>query len=233
MNTRTLVLGTVLAVSAAFAEPKSGLPAEPGTISVEGMLDKPVKMQVKAEAPIYFLAIKDHAVGSMAPGTVVTLIGISDTMFRVRGRARHGDVAGWMNKDNFIMPDPTIPAKLKAFYERTKEIEALVATHQVALGMTTAEVQQSLGKPSRKSRKLTAAGQEDKLEYAIYDKVPQAAVGRAPDGQLVQSIVYVKVETGTLSISFKDDVVTAIEETKGNPLQGAKVKIVPGPVFFW
>lgn len=233
MNARNLAFGLVLALCSSGVAAGASLPVEPGTISVEGLTPKPILLTVKNEAPIYFLAIMDHAVGTMAPGTVVTLVGISDTMFRVRGRARHGDVAGWMKKDNFVMPDPKMPDKLKTLYERTKQIEALIAAHQAALGMTTAEVMQSLGRPTRKSSKITVAGREDKLEYAMFEKVPQAAVGRAPNGELVQSIIYVKVETGTLSLSFKDGVVTAIEETKGNPLQGGQVKIVPGPVFFW
>ena len=223
-----LVVGATLV----FADTRSTLPVEPGTISVEGLLDKPVTMKVKAEAPIYFLAIMDHAVGSMAPGTVVTLIGISDTMFRVRGRARHGDVAGWMKKDNFLMADPKMPDKLKALYERAKQIDTLVAAHQAALGMTSEEIQLALGKPTRKTSKITAAGREDKLEYAIFDKVPQSTLGRAPDGQLVQSIIYIKVETGTLTLSFKNNIVDAIEETKGNPLKGGQVQIVPGPIIF-
>ncbi len=228
MNARALVLGTALAAGVAFAD----LPTEPGTISVEGLLGKPVLITVKQEAPIYFLSIMDHAVGSMAPGTVVTLVGISDTMFRVRGHARHGDVAGWMKKDNFIMPDPKLPDKLKALYERAKQVDALIAAHQAALGMTTAEIQQSLGRPTRKSSKITAAGREDKLEYATFDMVPESSVGRTRDGRLVQSIIYVKVETGSLAVSFKDGVAITIEETEGNPLQGGQVKIVPGPVFF-
>ena len=232
MNARTLLIGALVVTGALLAEPRSGLPSEPGTISVEGLLDKPVQMKVKVEAPAYFLSIMDHAVGSFAPGTVVTLIGISDTMFRVRGRARHGDVAGWVKKDAFLMADPKMPDKLKTLYERTKQIETLIAAHQAALGMTKEEVQQALGKATRRSSRITAAGREDKLEYAIFDKVPQTTLGRAPDGQLVQSIVYLKVETGTLTLSFKDGVVEAIEETIGNPLKGGQIKIVPGPVLF-
>jgi len=40
---------------------------------------------------------------------------------------------------------------------------------------------------------------------------------------LCNRIVYVKVEVGTLTISFKDNVVEAIEERKGSPLNGKGV----------
>ena len=126
-----------------------------------------------------------------------------------------------------------MPDKLKALYERQLQVTQLIDSHQVALGMTRAEVQESLGKPTRTTSRLTAAGREDKLEYAVFEKVAQPAVGRTATGQLVESVIYVKVEVGTLSISFKDNVVDVIEETKGNPLRGAAVKIVPTPIFLW
>ena len=88
----------------------------------------------------------------------------------------------------------------------------------------------SLGKPSRKSSKITAAGKEERLEYAIYDHVPQTTTGTNAFGQIVQSVIYVRVEVGTMSLSFKDGVVSEIEETKGNPLRGGGVRTVPPPV---
>jgi hypothetical protein len=212
---------------------KSSLHDEPGTITLEGRLAKPIRLTVKQESTIYYHALMDRALGSMAAGTAVTLVAMSDTAYRVRGRARHGDVAGWMKPDDLILPDPQLPQKLKAFFDRQQKVAALIETHQVGIGMTRDEVQQSLGKPTRSTSKLTAAGREEKLEYAVFEKVPQTVVGRAPDGQLVQSVVYVKVEVGTLSINFKDNLVEAIEETKGNPLRGAGVQIVPVPIIVW
>ena len=224
----------LLATSLACAQSnKSSLHDEPGTITLEGLLAKPIRLTVKQESTIYYQAIMDRALGSMAAGTPVTLVAMSDTAYRVRGRARHGDVAGWMRADDLILPDPQLPQKLKAYFDRQQRVAALIENHQVGIGMTRNEVQQSLGKPTRTTSKLTAAGREEKLEYAVFEKVPQTVVGRAPDGQLVQSVIYVKVEVGTLSISFKDSLVEAIEETKGNPLRGTGVQIVPVPIMVW
>jgi hypothetical protein len=214
------------------ALPKAvGIAPEPGTISLEAVLPQPVRLVVRADAIIYYHATFDSALGNMAAGTVVTLAGMSDTGYRVRGRARHGDVAGWMRLADLQSKDPLLHEKLKAFYERQKQITALIETHQVALGMTLEEVQQALGKPTRRSSRITAAGREDRVEYAVFEKVPQVLTSRDSFGQLVQSTVYVKVEVGTLSISFKAGVVEAIEEVKGNPLGGGGVKIVPIPIL--
>lgn len=212
---------------------KSSLPVEPGTIPLEEVLTQPVRLTVKQEAPIFYHSTMDRTLGAMPAGTTVTLVGMSDAAYRVRGRARHGDVAGWMRATDVVLPDPKMPDKLKALYERQLQVSQLIDTHQVALGMTRAEVQQSLGKPTRTTSRLTAQGREDRLEYAVFEKVPQPAVGRAPNGKLVETVVYVKVEVGTLSVSFKDNVVDVIEETKGTPLQGAAVKIVPMPIVLW
>ena len=205
---------------------------EPGTFSVEGMTPKPVVLKVQLESPMYPTSKFQGAIGSFAPGTLVTLIAMSDTAYRVRGRARHGDVAGWIRQADVLSADPNLAANLKKLYERTKKVEELIQNRQVALGMTSQEVQASLGKPSRTSAKINAAGKEEKLEFSIYEKVPQTTTGRDPFGQLVQTVIYVKVEVGTLSVSFKDGVVAEIEETKGNPLGGGGVQIVPPPFMF-
>lgn len=205
---------------------------EPGTFSVEGMTPKPIVLKVQLESPMYPTSKFQGAIGSFAPGTLVTLIAMSDTAYRVRGRARHGDVAGWIRQADVLSADPNLATNLKKLYERTKKVEELIQNRQVALGMTSQEVQASLGKPSRTSAKINAAGKEEKLEFSIYEKVPQTTTGRDPFGQLVQTVIYVKVEVGTLSVSFKDGVVAEIEETKGNPLGGGGVQIVPPPFMF-
>jgi hypothetical protein len=203
---------------------------EPGTFAVEGMTPKPIPLKVQLEAPVYPTSKFQGALGSFAPGTVVTLLAMSDTGYRVRGRARHGDVAGWVHMSDVRAADPNLNVNLKKLFERTKLVDELIQHKQVALGMTSQEVYASMGKPSRKSSKVTAAGREERLEYSIYDQVPQTSTGVNAFGQLVQTVVYVRVEVGTLSLSFKDNVVSEIEETKGNPLGGGGARTIPPPV---
>ena len=209
----------------------SSLNVEPGTMSLEGIKGINVRLTVARESYIYYNATMDRALGTMRAGTPVMVVAMSDTGYRVRGRAAHGDTAGWMRMTDLISPDPDLPTKLKALFERQKQITQLIAARQVALGMTSDEVQQSLGRPTRTSTRITLAGREERLEYAIFEKVPQVMTGRDQFGQLVQSVVYVKVETGTLTIDFKNGLVDSIEETKGTPLGGQPVKIVPPPII--
>ncbi len=239
---RLLLTGLVLALSLpvpALAQlPTSGLAGrngskladEPGTITVEGLLPKPVVLKVATECTIYYHSDLQRALGSMAPGTIVTLVAIGDTAYRVRGRARHGDVAGWLRPADVISPDPDLHENLKRVHARQMQVRALIANKEVALGMTMDEVRESLGKPTRTSSKVSTFGREDTLEYAIFERVPQTVTGRDAFGRIVQSVVYVKVETGTLNVQFKDNVVETIEEKQGNPLGGGGVKIVVPPI---
>lgn len=206
---------------------------EPGTFSVEGMTPRPIVLKVKLESPVYPSSRLQGALGSFAPGTPVTLVAMSDTAYRVRGRARHGDVAGWVRQSDLLSSDPNLATNLKKLYERTQKVAELIDKHQIALGMTSQEVQASLGKPSRSNTKVNAKGKEEKLEFSVYDKVPQTTTGRNAFGQIVQTVIWVKVEVGTLSVSFKDGVVSEIEETKGNPLGGGGVQVVPPPFMFF
>lgn len=228
-------LGVVQASQAQspFSRGKSALEStEPGTFTVEGMTPRPITVKIQIESPVYPNSRMQGALGSFAPGTLVTLVAMSDTAYRVRGRARHGDVAGWVRQADVLSADPNLATNLKKLIERTRKVAELIEKNQVAMGMTKQEVQASLGKPSRTAAKINAAGKEERLEYSVYERVPQTTTGRDGFGQIVQSVIYVKVEVGTLAVSFKDDVVSEIEETKGNPLGGGGVQMVPPPFVF-
>jgi hypothetical protein len=223
-------LGTLSAQTA--KRPSSRLAVEPGTIHVEGILPKAVFMKVMQDSPIYVSSKLDRAIGSMAPGTIVKLVGMSDTAFRVRGKARHGDTSGWLPTAAVAHPDPNLVTNLQKLHERQTKVEELIAAHQIALGMTGEEVASSLGKPTRKSSKLSTTGKEEKIEYVIYERVPQYNTTLDAFGRAVQTVTYIKVETGSLAVNLKDNVVDTIEETKGNPLGTGGVKIIPGPMVF-
>jgi hypothetical protein len=203
---------------------------EPGALYVEDILPRPVRLAVLAESVIYYQGDMQRALGAMAPGTPVLLVAMTENAYKVRGRARHGDVAGWMRMQDLKSPDPQLADKLRAFYERQKKVDELIARKQVALGMTSVEVEQSLGRPTRRSSRVTAAGRDEVLEYSIYEKVPQVTTGRDGFGNLVQTTIYVKVEVGRLTIGFQDGAVSEINETMGNPLGNGGVQMVPVPV---
>ena len=111
-------------------------------------------------------------------------------------------------------------------------MDLLVRVKAVAVNPVDTKVRASLGKPTRTSTKINAAGKQERLEYAMFEKVPQTTTTQNAFGQLVQTVIYVKVEVGTLSLSFKNGVVDEMEETKGNPLGGGGARVVPAPIIF-
>lgn len=231
IRTLALVLAGLTSAQTLAQLGRTRLATEPGAIEVEGLLPRPVKLTVAADSIIYYQGDMQRALGSMAPGTVVQLVAIAEHAWKVRGRARHGDVAGWMRIQDLKPPDPKFSERLRAFCERQRLVDDLIQKHQIAIGMTLDEVKASLGQPSRKSARVTASGREETFEYSVYKSVPQTVTGRDQFGNLVQSIVYVKMETGRLTISFSGGGVTEIQETQGDaPLPGGAVKIVPAPV---
>ena len=203
---------------------------EPGALYVEDILPKPVRLTVAKDCFVYYQMDLQRVLGSMAAGTMVQIIAMSDGLYKIRGRARHGDVAGWMHINDLVSKDPSLADKLKKFYERQKQVDEMIKNKQVALGMTVAEVKQSLGEPTKKSAKITAAGREETLEYILYKTVPQAVTGRDQFGNLVQNVIYVKVESGRLTLSFANGNVASIEESTGTTQGNGAVKIVPGPI---
>jgi len=223
---------TALAVQAAELPNRSRLAAntEPGAFYVEDILPKPIRLTVISECYIYYQNDLKRVLGSMAPNTNVQIIAMANGLYKVRGRARHGDVAGWMHIADLKSPDPLLAEKLLKFYERQKQVDEIIKNKQVALGMTAGEVRQSLGEPTRKSAKISAQGTEETLEYSLFKMVPQIGTGRDANGNLVQTTIMVKVETGRLTLSFQNGTVATIEETTGNPLGAGGVKIVPVPV---
>jgi hypothetical protein len=232
LSVGALLLVVAIDASADLPPRQSSLLAEPGAINLEGIKGASnVRLTVAQDGYIYYHAIMDRVLGTMKAGTPVTLIAMSETAYRVRGRAAHGETAGWMPIAALQSPDPQLAEKLKALYTRQQQISELTANRQVALGMTSEEVQQSLGKPTRRNTRIAIIGREERLEYAIFESVPQVMTGRDQYGQLVQSVVYIKVETGTLTLHLKNGVVDTIEETKGTPLGGRGIKIVPAPIF--
>ena len=213
--------------------PRSNLSREPGAIYLEDFLDDRVRMGVPKAISIYATAERKRSVGQLKQRSMVEILAMKDDLYRVRGKARHGQVSGWVLAEQLISKNKDLAANLRKMYERQLVVQDLIDKNQVALGMTLDEVQASMGKPSRKSSKLTKEGRADTYEYVTYDEVPQHRYVRDGFGNLIRQTIYIRVETGKVAISFRDEVVESIEETEGEPRAGAPVRVVPIPIEIW
>jgi hypothetical protein len=221
-----LLLGLLLPAAAA---PSGAVIKEEGAVYLEELIPKPVKLAITADAPIYYKIDLGRYLGTLKRGQLVEVQAISDRAYRVRGAARQGQVAGW------VEPKFLSPLK-KEFIEsvhqnaaRKSEVDALIAKNEVAINMTPGEVSQALGKPGKKTSRLDAQGRDETWEFIRYERVPQEVTGYDRTGRLVTSILYVKVPAGKLSVTFHNDLVSALEQSEGVLERDARVKLVPAP----
>jgi hypothetical protein len=202
---------------------------EEGAIYLEDLLVKPARLATVADTPIYYHSDLARYLGTLKKGQIIELQAVSDKAYRVRGQAQQGQVAGWVDP-KFLNPlKKDFLENLKQNAARLEQVKALIAKNEVAINMTPEEVQQSVGKPTKKTARLDAGGREDVWEFIRYERVPQETVGRDFNGNLVSSVTYVKVPAGTLSVTFANNLVTRLEQTEGSLEKGAQTKIVPAP----
>lgn len=227
---KLLPLFAVALLLAAPAQGGSGaVIREPGAIYLEDLLMKPARLATVTDAQIYYHSDLDRYLGTLKKGQIVELQAVSDKAYRVRGIAQQGQVVGWVDPRSLNPLKKDFLANLKQNAARLEQVKALIAKNEVAINMTPEEVQQSLGKPAKKTMRVDGSGRQDVWEFIRYERVPQETVGRDPNGNLVSTILYVKVPAGKISITFANNLVTALEQTEGNLEHAAQMKIVPAP----
>ena len=226
-----LLLGALAGSLPIEAKDKSSLSREPGAIYVEDIVDKPIKLKIKKDAspPVFSQLDAKRRLGRMVPGSTVTVVAVTEKAYRVRGKATHGGVSGWISPKYLEAKDPEFFAKMKKIVERRKEVQALIDAKEVGLGMTQDEVRESLGKPTSVKSAVDKDGKTLTLEYTTFDRVPQTVTRRDLYGRLYNTTVYVKVPVGNLAVHFKNGAVVRIEEEIGEPPEGG-IKIVPAPI---
>jgi len=245
-----LILAAVLfAGSTAWAGP---IVREAGVIYLSDFDLEPVRLALRGPAPCYFEWNARRYAGTLRFPQTVKLDAVApDGMLRVRGNAKQGGVAAWVDPAGLEPLPPDFVANLQRAEERRRQVEALIARNEVAIGMTPDEVARSLGKPQKRSSRTSRDGSSQVFEYIRYKLIPQTVyspayvesiTGVRPDPRLRletvvvrggygfnASTVYVKVPVGTTTVTFAEGVVESIEESEGT-LAGAGASIVVPPV---
>jgi hypothetical protein len=219
----------VLVSAPALAAPSGAVIREPGMIYLEDLLKKPVHLVTAADTPIYYQSDLARYLGVIKKGQRVELQAVGEGVYRVRGMARQGQVAGWVEPATLTALKPEFLTALKRNATRQNEINELIARNEVAINMTPQEVLTSLGKPAKTTARLDAAGREEIWEFVRYERVPQTVTGYDTSGRLVSNTVYVKVPAGKLSVIFSNDLVSALEQSEGTLSKEARPKIVAAP----
>jgi hypothetical protein len=205
---------------------------EDGAIYLEDLLTKPVKLATIQDAPVFWKIDLQKYLGVMRKGQLVEVQAVSDGAYRVRGQAQQGQVLGWVEPKYLSPLKPDFLASLKQNAARKAEVEALIARNEVAINMSPAEVSRALGRPAKKTSRLDATGREEVWEFVRFERVPQEVTGYDQYGRLISNYIYVKVPAGKLSVVFRNNLVSSLEQTEGALERAAQVKIVAVPFNF-
>ena len=186
-----------------------------------------MKLATVAEAPCFWKIDKQKFLGTLRKGQLVEVQAVSDGAYRVRGQAKQGQVLGWVEPKYLSPLKPEFLENLKQNAARQAEVEALIARNEVAINMTPEEVMRALGKPAKKTSRLTRLGARSGNLCASSACAGVTAADKY--GRLVTNYVYVKVPAGKLSVAFKNNLVAELEQSEGTLDRAARVKIVAVP----
>ncbi|MEM9017988.1 MAG: hypothetical protein AAGC68_13320 [Verrucomicrobiota bacterium] len=213
---------------------ESQLNKEEGAIYLEEMLDSEVAVRITKAGPIYANLTGERWLGNLVPEQNAVLLAVSERAYRVRARAKQGQVAGWVSKSTVQGLAPEFEENLRQFHERYVIVKELIDSNQVALGMTVDEVMLSIGPPDKRTSKITQEGRMDTLEYISYERIPQSGITYDAFGRPVTTTTYVEVPSGSVTVEFANNVVTSIEESEGIDFSINGIhRIVPGPVILF
>ena len=225
---------------------------EPGVIYLSDFHEKLPRFRLVAPAPCYFEASMQRYAGTLRFPQAVQLDAISaQGLLRVRGNAKQGGVAAWIEPQYVTgLPENYLEIATRA-EQRRREVEELIARKEVAIGMSLDEVTRSLGKPQKRSSRTGREGSTQTYEYIKYELIPQtlytpayvqSITGVRPDPRVRletvvvrggygydASTIYVKVPVGTITVGFVNGLVETVEQSEGT-LTGANASIVVPPV---
>ncbi len=207
----------------------SRLSKEEGAIYLEEVMDQEVVVRIKQATAAYGDLAAKRWLGNVKANQKAVLLAVSDKAYRVRARAKQGQIAGWISKAAVEGLDPSFDENLTKFYERYVIVKELIEHEQVALGMTVDEVIASLGPPDLRSSAIEQSGRKDTFEYIPYKRVPRTVTSYDAFGFPILLTQYVEVEDGRVTIEMSDNLVSAIRESEGINFanQSAAIQIPP------
>ncbi len=219
----------VPATAQLFSKP-SALSREKGALYLEDATNREMKLLTTAEAPVFSNLRGERRLGVIPAGRTVVVIAVSPKALRVRGRALHDNVVGWISRSAVTPVPEKLVDQIRAATERRQAVEALIAKKEIAMGMTPEEVEASLGPPSERNSRVDAQGRRESLDYITYRTVSQQVLQYDQYGRAYYVLVPQKVETGRRSVDFVNGVVASYTESE--KLRGrGNGRFVPPPII--
>lgn len=215
-------------------ERKSMLDQEPDVVYINEYPKLSIELTVIEQAPVFSDKNGKIKLGYLQKGQTVPLEALTERAYRVRGKGLNDGIAGWVAPWAFSAKDPQFVEQLKKFYHRQIRVRELMAKKEIAIGMTTEEVQKVLGTPTKTSMRQTKNGQTGSWEFISYEEQKNYATIRNPKtGEIFRQLVSItKVETGKQIIEFEDNVVSSIQNMTEKQ-HSSNQTITPPIIFVW
>lgn len=226
------LFGATLALAAGGE--RLGLSREVGAIYLEDFLAHGEKAVLKVihPAPIFYQLDGKRRLGTLVPGVEAEIIAVGESAYKVRTKATHDRVSGWVTPNALESHNRTEFVRiLKELQERQVLVNKLIEQKKVALGMTAQEVRRSLGEPDRVSSLVDQTGRRESLEFICYERVAQTTTAFDVFGRPYQTVTWIKVETGKTVVELLNNAVTSIQNTEGSPNLSSPVTIAPPPIL--
>lgn len=228
-----LFVVAAILMPATAAPRKSLLNVDPDVIYINEHLDRTIHLTVAKPAAIYSTKNGGRKLGTFPANTKVELLAIGGgNAYRVKGKARHSLVSGWVSPQLLSSKDKNFIANLKQLYDRQIIVKDLITNNDVAIGMTLDEVKKSLGEPTKTEIKQTRKGESGTWEYIISEEEKHYRTIIDPrTGQTYRQLSHVTTEErARTTVEFEDNIVTAVTKMKNNG--PGRVRIIPIPVIF-
>lgn len=229
-----LVCGLALSATsqAASGSRKSLLDNEPGVVYLNQAVSEPILLKVVGDFPVFSDQNGKNRVGTLVAGQELPLEAMTEKAYRVRGKGKRDNVAGWVSPQAFSSKDPQFVAHLRQLYDRQIAVEQFIAAKQAAIGMTLEEVARALGKPTKTALRKTPNGETGSWEFIEYETINHYTTVIDPATRLAyRRFAYAtQEEKSRTKVEFTDGLVSAIEETEDR--KGGNVRVVVPPVVF-
>jgi hypothetical protein len=234
MKAASIALLCLASLLPVCAERKSLLNSDPDVIYLTDVVEKPIKLKVIKQAPVFSDKAGSLRLGFLKADQVVELEGMTDKVYRVRGEGTRNGIVGWVAPWAFSHPQEDFVAKLKQLYDRQMVVNKIIEDNGIAMGMTLNEVEKSRGKPTKTSVRRTEKGESGSWEYIDYEEVKNYVTRVDPaTGQVFRQLSSItREEKGKTVVEFTDGLVTALEESENNGPGNVQI-IVPPLVFGW
>ena len=235
ISSRLLYLITALCLHTSLAQAdtkRSLLDNDPNVVYLSEHIDRRIELLVAKPAKAYATKEGKRRLGVYPVNTKVELIAITDKAYRVKGKASHAGVTGWVDPNLLASKDKDFIANLKKLYERQIVVKQLITDNEVAIGMTLDEVKQSIGEPTESEVKQTRQGESGTWAFVVTEEQKHyRTVFDRSTGRSFRQLSHITTEEKSrTTLEFENSTVTTVTRKRSNG--PGNTKIIPAPLTF-